>query len=412
MTRGEGPAPCIDVTLGSLLSTSSPAVDRLASAARFAAAGSAYDRAAAASPDAVLVRHLELAGRRVEFCCVGGDLFAALYPALAHTVVSARDGSDLSVRIWDASITGVDVPRLTDPSDPGLNGTLEVSVQSIAPETRITLDATTVLGAATAEFSTVIEWDRDWVVADRTMMWDTATGYGSHAERGIAAASTLWYLAEGATHSGFNLFYLVQNPNTTDATVEVTYLLPGGAPPVVESYTVAANSRFNIWVDLEDALLSDTAVSTTLTSLNGVTFIAERATWWPGAIATWHEAHNSAGSVGPAWCWGLAEGEQGGPGNRQTFILIANTAAVSSSVNVQLVFEGGGTSTRTFTVAPKSRFNVDVGVEFPAAAGRRFGALVGCFNVGPDLVVERAMYSNASGVVWAAGTNALATPFP
>ncbi len=387
------------------------------------------------------------------------------------------------------------------------------------------LDARTVLGAATAEFSTVIEWDRDWVVADRTMMWDTATGYGSHAERGIAAASTLWYLAEGATHSGFDLFYLVQNPNTTDATVEVTYLLPGGAPPVVESYpvpansrfniwvnaqavvtpqlantdvsaiirstnlqpiiveramylnsqgqtfgsghesagittpatgwffaegstgpyfdlfvlianpngatlqvraeyllpsgtvvtrtyTVAANSRFNIWVDLEDALLADTAVSTTLTSLNGVTFIAERAMWWPGAIATWHEAHNSAGSVGPAGCWGLAEGEQGGPGNRQTFILIANTAAVSSSVNVQLVFEGGGTSTRTFTVAPKSRFNVDVGVEFPAAAGRRFGALVGCFNVGPDLVVERAMYSNAAGVVWAAGTNALATPFP
>jgi hypothetical protein len=25
-------------------------------------------------------------------------------------------------------------------------------------------------------------------------------------------------IAEGATHSGFALFYLIQNPNTTDAT--------------------------------------------------------------------------------------------------------------------------------------------------------------------------------------------------
>jgi hypothetical protein len=29
-----------------------------------------------------------------------------------------------------------------------------------------------------------------------------------------------------------------------------------------------------------------------------------------------------------------------------------------------------------------------------------------------EIVVERAMYSNADGVVWAAGTNALATRLP
>ena len=28
--------------------------------------------------------------------------------------------------------------------------------------------------------------------------------------------STTWFLAEGATHGGFDLFYLVQNPNATD----------------------------------------------------------------------------------------------------------------------------------------------------------------------------------------------------
>ena len=40
------------------------------------------------------------------------------------------------------------------------------------------------------------------VIVDRTMWWD-ATHYGSHAETGVAAPSLAWFLAEGATHSGF-----------------------------------------------------------------------------------------------------------------------------------------------------------------------------------------------------------------
>ena len=37
--------------------------------------------------------------------------------------------------------------------------------------------------------------------------------------------------AEGATHSGFDLFYLVQNPNAEPVEVEVTYLRPSPAAP-------------------------------------------------------------------------------------------------------------------------------------------------------------------------------------
>jgi len=47
---------------------------------------------------------------------------------------------------------------------------------------------------------------------------------------------------------------------------------------------------------------------------------------------------------------------------------------------------------------------------FPSSAGRRFGVLVESLGTTPaQLVVERAMYSDAAGVKWAAGTNALAT---
>ena len=47
---------------------------------------------------------------------------------------------------------------------------------------------------------------------------------------------------------------------------------------------------------------------------------------------------------------------------------------------------------------------------FPGVTGKRFGALVESIGDTPaQIVVERAMYSDANGVHWAAGTNATAT---
>jgi hypothetical protein len=53
---------------------------------------------------------------------------------------------------------------------------------------------------------------------------------------------------------------------------------------------------------------------------------------------------------------------------------------------------------------------VPLAAEFPEAVDRKFGVVIECLGAAPAaIVVERAMYSNAGGVVWAAGTNALAT---
>jgi len=383
----------------------------------------------------------------------------------------------------------------------------------MGPRTRATLDAKTVPGLATAEFSTVLESDQV-LVADRTMTWD-ASGYGAHAETSVAAPATTWYLAEGATHSGFELFYLIQNPNDAVAHLHVTYLLPAGAPiekdytlgaqsrfniwvdaddprlantdvsavltsdvptiveramylssegrpfnaghesvgvtaPATEwflaegatgsyfdlfvlianpnssdatvaatyllpsgqtltkTYHVGANSRFNIWVDLEDAALADTALSTTLVA--NVPVIVERSMWWPNGGANWFEAHNSPGATVTGTKWALAEGAVGGAGSTETYVLIANTSATAGSALVTLLFEDGTTASGTFALASSSRFNVDVRAAFPQAVGKRFGVLVESLGSTPaQIVVERAMYSNAQGVTWAAGTNALAT---
>jgi hypothetical protein len=395
------------------------------------------------------------------------------------------------------------------------NGGAVVTQQlRVPPRTRLTIDPGAMLGSS--EFATSIE-SHDPLVVDRTMTWG-ASGYGSHAETGIIAPGRRWYLAEGATHSNFDLFYLLQNPNPETAHVEVRFLRPAPAPPLVrtypvpprsrfniwvdtipelantdvsavftadvpiiveramyasrpgemfgaghesagvteasarwfmaegatgpyfdlfvlvanptdraaelkatyllpggstvtKTYAVPPSSRFNIWVDYEDARLADTAVSTTIESTNGVPVIVERAMWWPGTPSTWLEAHNSAGSTRTATSWALAEGEVGGSRSHATYILLANTSSVPGTVRVTLVFEGGGTAERVVAVPPFSRTNVDVGADFPEARGRRFGALIDSLgSPAAEIVVERAMYSDAGGVRWAAGTNALATP--
>lgn len=215
-------------------------------------------------------------------------------------------------------------------------------------------------------------------------------------------------LAEGATGPFFDLFILVANPTDADADVEATYLEPDGQI-VVRNYEVAANSRFNIWVDLEGPELADTAVSTTLHSTNDVPIIVERAMWWRGA--TWYEAHNSPGVTSTGTAWAVAQEQADASRNLETYILVANTSSTPADVKVTILFEDGATATSTYTGIPAhSRFDVPVGLFFPQAAGKRFGALVESVGAWPaPIVVECAMYWDVGGQFWAAGTNAVAT---
>ena len=215
------------------------------------------------------------------------------------------------------------------------------------------------------------------IIVERAMYLDSGEQtFGSgHESAGVTAPATNWFLAEGATGAFFDLFVLLANPNTVDATVQADYLLQSGTV-VSKTYTVPAQARVSIGVDHEDPLLADTAVSTTLTATNGVSFLAERAMWWPGPVSNWYEAHNSPGSTTTGTTWALGEGELGGARNLQTYILVANTSGFAGSVRVTLLFEDGTTTAKTFAIAASSRFNVDVAAEFSSAAGRRFGALI------------------------------------
>jgi hypothetical protein len=77
--------------------------------------------------------------------------------------------------------------------------------------------------------------------------------------------------------------------------------------------------------------------------------------------------------------------------------IVANTSSTSAEVKVTLVYESGA-PVRTFSVAPRSRYNIDVRAEFPGAVSQPFGALVESLGGSAvQLVVERAMYWTPSG---------------
>ena len=110
------------------------------------------------------------------------------------------------------------------------------------------------------------------VAAMRQMTWGNPV-YGSTLESGVPQPSATWYFAEGATNV-FSLFYLIQNPGSTDATVTLTHLLEGGAAPVEQMVTVPAASRRTFYIN-EVPGLATAALSTVITST--VPIVAERA---------------------------------------------------------------------------------------------------------------------------------------
>jgi hypothetical protein len=358
------------------------------------------------------------------------------------------------------------------------------------------------------DFSVVIESDRP-IVCDRTMTWDRR-GFGSHAESAIVAPATTWYLAEGATHGAFDLFYLFANPADDAVNVSVEYLRPAPLTPILKTYALAPHERRTIWVDQEgpelaaadvsaritadrpilversmyastatqpfaaghngagvpaavtrwflaegatgffdlyvlianaadsdaqitmtyllpsgetiertrvvarhsrltidvaseDARLANTPVSTIIESTNAVPVVVERAMWWPHG--QWYEAHLAAGATVTGTRWAFADGEVRAPvpgvyEEQQTYILIANTSATDGTATISLI-DNVTNPTLSVPLPAHSRVNV------PVTQASQFGAIVE--SDGPEIVVERAMYSNAGGQVWAAGSAILAT---
>ncbi len=256
----------------------------------------------------------------------------------------------------------------------------------IEPGRQVTIDSR-AQGLGTASFSAVLESDLP-VVVDRLMSWGDAQGipYGSHAETSSAAPGPSWFLAEGSTVLGFQLFYLLQNPQETPTTATVRYLLPFG-PPLIRTYHLPARSRTTIYVNTVPGLES-TDVSAEITATQPIA--VERAMYRSSGDEIFSLGHAAAAVTAPSANWFFGEGATGT--FFDTYLLLANPSAQPASVQVDYLRDAGGAVSRTYTVPANSRFSVFVDSE-PGMDGTAFGTRV---TSSVPIVAERAMY-------WAGG---------
>jgi hypothetical protein len=229
---------------------------------------------------------------------------------------------------------------------------------------------------------------------------------GGHSSVGVAAPATSWFHAEGSTGAFFDTYILVANPNPTTATVTYKYLLPSGVA-ITRVHFVPANSRATVNIAGESPLLLNTAVSTVVTS--DLPVVSERAMYWSNPFTSWYEAHNSFGLTTTGTKWGLAEGRVGRARGYETFILLANPTDNPALVTITYLRTNGTTVVKTYSVDPTSRFNVYVNAMVPELNDEEFGAIIQSTQ---PIAVERALYWNALGQFWSAGTNATAARLP
>ena len=95
---------------------------------------------------------------------------------------------------------------------------------------------------ANANVSTQVHGSQP-IIAERAMYWDNGTGIAFHASIGLPSPHTTFYLPDGQTSEGRETWTLVQNPNSTPVTVQISYLTSNGQGDVLKTETIPANSR-------------------------------------------------------------------------------------------------------------------------------------------------------------------------
>jgi hypothetical protein len=142
--------------------------------------------------------------------------------------------------------------------------------------------------------------------------------------------------------------------------------------------------------------------------------------YWPDISIGWREAHNSVGVTDASLRWAVADGRIGGPRNDQTYILLANPNPVQAEVTVRFLKDGVAPIVKNYTLAPTSRFNISAATEpdIFTALGATIPGTAAVFSVDiqvnnfQPIVVEKALYWDSAGEVWAAGTGTVGTPIP
>ncbi|OFW59024.1 MAG: hypothetical protein A2Y75_00645 [Candidatus Solincola sediminis] len=181
--------------------------------------------------------------------------------------------------------------------------TKELKVE-VPARSRVTVHADDIPGLEQTEFSSSVESETP-IVAERAMYFNYHQKDGGHDVMGINQLSDKWYFAEGYSAGDFDTYILLQNPNASDTTASLTYMLGNGAT-IRQDMVIGAHSRYTVYVDAVPGM-EQTEFSTAIQSAAPI--VAERAMYFNYRDRTGGSCAEAASS--PATVWYFAEGYTG-----------------------------------------------------------------------------------------------------
>jgi peptidoglycan/xylan/chitin deacetylase (PgdA/CDA1 family) len=238
------------------------------------------------------------------------------------------------------------------------------------------------------------------VIAERPMYFTYKGAWsGGHDVMGAGEPLSQWYFAEGTTRNGFDTYLCLQNPGSTEASVDVDYFLTGGTTVSRKGIKIAPRSRYtiaahdeNLGIGRHDDASGDFSARVRTSAQTPV--VAERATYFNYRPYV-NGGHDVVGAAAPGLEWYFAEGTT--RSGFDSYICLANPGSKEAKVNVTY-FCGDGTAVekKDIAIGRRSRFTIaahdeNLGIGRHDDPRGDFSAKVEVTN-GVGVVAERPIY--------------------
>lgn len=310
---------------------------------------------------------------------VSGSILAGILGCQSTLFFLLRGNFDTYILLSNPNPT----PSLVTFSFMEPDGTMTNEIAEVGANSRYTMLVNDYLQFR--EFSTRVVSDGP-VVAERAMYFNFLGGTrGGSASSGVVKLSPKWYFAEGYTGGSFDTYFLVQNPEPSEAQVKFTFMPEAGQPNVECALAIPPYSRITLHAD-DVPGLENASFSTVVECTSGEGIVAERSSYFN--YFGIGGGHSAPGIVEPAEKWYMAEGYTGL--GFDTYILLANPGEETLKVKADFLREDGVNVKKTYSIPPRSRYTIYANrVEGLGPCG--FSTTLTSAS-GDGFIAERAMY--------------------
>ena len=287
------------------------------------------------------------------------------------------------------------------------DATTDTQALTVIKNSRSTVVVRNKLGVgddAAHDFSAKVECTNgEQIIVERPMYFNYKGAWtGGSDVVGATSPGSDFYFAEGTCRPGFEPYICIQNTDSDNASVKITYMKGDGTTDS-QTVNVAKSSRATVVVADKLGVGDDAAhdFSAKVESLNKVPIVAERPMYF-NYKGAWTGGHDIVGANYPAKAFDFAEGTCR-PGF-QPYFTIQNPENVAVGVKITYMKGDGTTASQTLTVAKNSRATVVVTDKLGVGddAAHDFSAKVECTTSGRQIIVERPMYFDYRG--WTGGS--------